>query len=97
MPPYAMWLAGPAEIAKWMVGPGAACRGSVMIPVDACASPAFAQWRPDGNGGYYPWSIQVVEIRDGRIAGLNYFLDTDHLWPLFGLPREPDPAWVASN
>jgi RNA polymerase sigma-70 factor (ECF subfamily) len=94
MPPYDMWLRSPAEIQKWMLGPGAACRGSVVIPVEACASPAFAQWRPDGAGGYYPWSIQVVEIRGGRIAGLNYFLDTENLWPLFGLPQSPDPAWL---
>jgi RNA polymerase sigma-70 factor, ECF subfamily len=97
MPPYAMWLQGPAEIAKWNLGPGAACRGSYVRPVEACASPAFAQWRPDGNGGYFPWSIHVLEIRDGRIAALNYFLDVEHLWPLFGLPQTPDPAWLGAR
>jgi RNA polymerase sigma-70 factor (ECF subfamily) len=51
--------------------------------------PAFAQYRPSGPGGRHePWSIQVLEIRDGRIAGFNFFLDTD-LFPLFELPSHP--------
>ena len=82
---------------KWMVGPGAPAAARSWMPgARPAASPAFAQWRPDGAGGYYPWSIQVVEIRDGRIAGLNYFLDVETLWPLFGLPQTPDPAWLTS-
>jgi RNA polymerase sigma-70 factor (ECF subfamily) len=92
MPPYAMWLRGPAQIRSWMLGPGAGCRGSRLVPVQACASPAFAQWRPDGNGGFEPWSIHVLELHEGRIVGLNFFLDTETLFPLFGLPRVPDPV-----
>ncbi len=89
MPPYAMWLRGPEEIRNWMLGPGAGCAGSRLVPVQACASPAFAQWKPDGNGGFEPWSIHVVEISGGRIVGLNFFLDTATLFPLFGLPMVP--------
>jgi RNA polymerase sigma-70 factor (ECF subfamily) len=31
----------------------------------------------------------VVEISDGEIVGLNFFLDTDTLFPMFGLPPVP--------
>src|SRR5687768_12721776 len=32
MPPYEMWLRGAADIGAWMLGPGAGCRDSVLIP-----------------------------------------------------------------
>jgi RNA polymerase sigma-70 factor (ECF subfamily) len=31
----------------------------------------------------------VLEIADGEIVGLNFFLDTQTLFPLFGLPPTP--------
>ena len=33
-----------------------------------------------------PWALQVPEVSGDRIVGLNAFLDTDTLFPLFGLP-----------
>ncbi len=90
MPPYAMWLQGPDEMARWMLGPGAACRGSRLLPFTANARPAFAQYRPSGPGGRHePWNIHVLEISDGKVAAITYFLDTK-LYPLFGLPQHPD-------
>jgi RNA polymerase sigma-70 factor (ECF subfamily) len=43
MPPYKLWLQGPEEISRWMLGPGAACRGSRMVPTRANGVPAFGQ------------------------------------------------------
>jgi RNA polymerase sigma-70 factor, ECF subfamily len=86
MPPYALWLRGPSEIARWHLGPGAACRGSRMIPTQANGGPAFGQYRPSGPGQWKPWALQVPEVAGDRIVGLNAFLDTDRLFPLFGLP-----------
>jgi RNA polymerase sigma-70 factor (ECF subfamily) len=88
MPPYAMWLAGPDEITRWMVGPGIACEGSRLVPVLANGLPAFGQYKPspDEPGVLRPWSINVLEIRDERIAGLTFFLDAERLFPLFCLP-----------
>jgi RNA polymerase sigma-70 factor, ECF subfamily len=86
MPPYAMWLRGPADIGSWLLGPGAACRGSVLLPTRANGLPAFAQYRVDPAGGYAPWSLNVLEISGGKIAALHYFLDTARLFPLFGFP-----------
>ncbi|MGH9096724.1 MAG: hypothetical protein ACRDWB_04805, partial [Acidimicrobiales bacterium] len=43
------------------------------------------QYRPDGEGGHRPWSLQVIEISGDRISGLHAFLDTE-LFAAFGLP-----------
>jgi RNA polymerase sigma-70 factor, ECF subfamily len=91
MPPYELWLRGSEEIAAWMLGPGAECRGSRLVPTVANGCPAFGQYRPSGPGGRHePWALQVLEIADGRVVGLNAFLDTARFFPLFGLPQHPD-------
>jgi RNA polymerase sigma-70 factor (ECF subfamily) len=88
MPPYELWLRGRDDILAWWVGPGAACRGSRVIPtVTANGSPAFAQYKPSQDGdGYEPWALQVLEIADGRIVEFTFFLGTETLFPLFGVP-----------
>lgn len=86
MPPFAMWLEGATDIAAWMEGPGCNCRGSKLLPTAANGCPAFGQYRPDPEGGYAPWALQMIEISGGRIARINSFLDAEHLFPLFGLP-----------
>jgi RNA polymerase sigma-70 factor (ECF subfamily) len=90
MPPFDMWLAGREDIFKWWVGPGNGCRGSRVIPtVSANGSPAFGQYKPATDGdGYEPWALQVLEIENGRIGELTFFLNTETLFPLFGLPLE---------
>jgi RNA polymerase sigma-70 factor (ECF subfamily) len=91
MPPYDMWLSGRDDIFEWWFGPGIGCRGSrVIATVAANGSPAFGQYKPSESGsGYEPWALQVLEIVDGRIAELTFFLDTKRVFPLFGLPLEP--------
>jgi RNA polymerase sigma-70 factor, ECF subfamily len=87
MPPYELWLQGRHEIAAWMAGPGAECRGSRLVPTVANGAPAFGQYRPSGPGGRHePWSLQVLDLRDGEIVGITFFLDTQRFFPLFGLP-----------
>jgi len=87
MPPYTLWLRGPETIRTWLLGPGAPCRGSRLLPLDACGSPAFAQYRPSGAGqGHHAWALIVLELAGDRIAGWNSFLDTESLFPLFDLP-----------
>jgi RNA polymerase sigma-70 factor (ECF subfamily) len=92
MPPYELWLSGREDILGWWVGPGAGCRGSRVIPtVSANGSPAFGQYKPSEDGrGYDPWALQVLEIADGRIVEFTFFLSTDTLFPLFGLPARLD-------
>jgi RNA polymerase sigma-70 factor, ECF subfamily len=88
MPPYALWLRGPEAVRGWLLGRGCACRGSRLLPVAACGSPAFAQYRPNPDGGYKPWALIVLELAGDRIAGWNSFLDTATLFPSFDLPAE---------
>jgi RNA polymerase sigma-70 factor, ECF subfamily len=85
MPPYEVWLRGAGEIGRFMLGPGAGCRGSRLLPTAANGMPAFGQFRADGHGGHLPWALQVLELRDGRVAALHAFLDTE-LFGVFGLP-----------
>jgi RNA polymerase sigma-70 factor (ECF subfamily) len=90
MPPYDLWLAGRDDILSWWVGPGNGCRGSRVIPtVAANGAPAFGQYKPSESGeGYEPWALQVLEIEDGKIVELTFFLDTERVFPLFGLPLQ---------
>jgi RNA polymerase sigma-70 factor, ECF subfamily len=92
MPPYDLWLRGRDDIFAWWLGPGIGCRGSRMIPtVSANGAPAFGQYKPSESGeGYDPWALQVLEISKGRIGELTFFLDTETLFPLFGLPPRLD-------
>jgi RNA polymerase sigma-70 factor (ECF subfamily) len=92
MPPLGLWLRGPADIRAWMLGTGQGCRGSRLVPTVANGTPAFGQYRPDGSEGCHePWALLVVEISAGRIGGLTFFLDTERLFPLFGLPPRLEP------
>jgi len=93
MPPYDLWLSGRDDILTWWVGPGAGCRGSQVIPAAATANgaPAFGQYKPSESGkGFDPWALQVLEVVDGRIAEFTIFLDTETIFPLFGLPPRLD-------
>jgi RNA polymerase sigma-70 factor (ECF subfamily) len=87
MPPFDLWLRGRDDIFTWWFGPGIGCKGSRVVPAMAAnGSPAFGQYKPAEGGGYEPWALQVLEIRDGRIGEFSFFLDTETLFPLFGLP-----------
>jgi RNA polymerase sigma-70 factor (ECF subfamily) len=91
MPPYELWLQTHEDIRNWCLGQGIGCRGSRLVPTVANGSPAFGQYKPNASGdGYEPWSLQVLEISDGRISGITFFLDTARIFPLFGLPLRPE-------
>jgi RNA polymerase sigma-70 factor (ECF subfamily) len=88
MPPFDLWLEGRDDIFTWFYGPGIGCRGSRLIPVDSANGlPAFGQYKPSETGsGYEPWAINVVRLGEGGVKELTFFLDTERLFPLFGLP-----------
>ncbi len=90
MPPFELWIQGAADIGAWMLEPGPShCRGSRLIATSANGCPAFGQYRIDPEGGWAPWALQVLEIVDGRIAEMHFFLalgDPDRLFASFGLP-----------
>lgn len=95
MPPYDLWLQGHEDIAAWHLNQGIGCKGSRLLPTTANGMPAFGQYRPreDGRPGWSPWALQVLEVSDGKIVGLNAFLDTARWFPLFGLPEQLDESY----
>jgi RNA polymerase sigma-70 factor (ECF subfamily) len=89
MPPYDLWLQGREDLLAWWFGPGSECRGSRLLEAPrANGCVAFGQYKPDpAGGGHAPWALQVLELSpDGRVGRFTFFLDTERLFPLFGLP-----------
>jgi len=85
MPPLPLWLLGKDDIRVWMMGPGSECRGSRLLPTAANGCAAFAQYRPDGRGGYHPWAMQVLDTDGSLITGLHCYV-FPQLFTYFGFP-----------
>jgi RNA polymerase sigma-70 factor, ECF subfamily len=93
MPPFDLWLHGRSHILAWFVGPGGGCRGSRMLPApEANGTIAFGQYKPSESGaGSDPWALNALQFdATGQVAELTYFLSTERLFPLFGLPPRLD-------
>ena len=89
MPPYSLWLRGPEAIRAWLLGRGSGCRGSRLVATAANGLPAFGQYRPGAAGSrHQPWALVVLELEGDRIVAWNSFLDTETLFPRFGLPQQ---------
>jgi RNA polymerase sigma-70 factor (ECF subfamily) len=88
MPPFDLWLEGREDIFRWWWGPGIGCQGSRVLPAPAAnGTVALGQYKPSETGsGYDPWALQVLELDASGIGELTFFLDTQRLFPLFGLP-----------
>ncbi len=108
MPPLPLWLRGPEQVGRFMLGPGAACAGSKLISLEANGCPAFASYKPDpDSGAWLPWSLTVLEpdARDAgapAVAGVHNFLQPfiPQLFTAFGLPErltDADPVIAASR
>jgi RNA polymerase sigma-70 factor (ECF subfamily) len=90
MPPFSLWLSGPADIIAWHVGPGGACRGSRMVEVQANGTVGYAQYKPSATPGRLePWAVHLLEVGDGRITSITNFLGAAH-FQRFGLPDHLD-------
>src|ERR1700736_5265805 len=81
MPPYTLWLKGAPDICRWMVEPSPSlCRDSILVPAGQVNGvPAWAQYKQDPAGGYFPWSLQVHQAWGGRFGRLTFFLDTERI------------------
>lgn len=89
MPPFALWLRGPAAVRAWMLGRGAKCRGSRLVPAAANGQPAFGHYTPGAPGEpYRPWGLVVLDVAGDQVAGMCWFLDAATVFPRFGLPWE---------
>ena len=84
MPPYELWLRGHDSIAAWLGSFGIGCKGSRLVPVQACGgTPAFAQYR---DGGATPWALVLLEVGADRVTSMKSYLDVETLFPRFGVP-----------
>jgi RNA polymerase sigma-70 factor, ECF subfamily len=91
MPPYDMWLQGRDDIFKWWFGPGIGCKNSrLLATTTANGLPAFGQYKPSEAGGYEPWALQVIELDGDQVGAMTFFLSTDRIFPVFGLPDHLD-------
>ena len=88
MPPYDLWLQGEREIARWLLGRAPSAR-LADGPVEANGSPAFGQYRPLRPAAFDRGRDGAGDA-DGKVTGINSFLDTERLFPLFGLPPHLD-------
>jgi len=86
MPPFTLWLRGPADIRDWLEGPGCGCRGSRIQWVQVPGQAAFAQWRADPAGGFAAWALVVLDPAGSQIGAVTSFLDVGRIFPSFGLP-----------
>jgi RNA polymerase sigma-70 factor (ECF subfamily) len=88
MPPFELWMRGPEHIRRWFVAADALSQ-ELLTPVAANGSLAVAVYRPrDPGGPPTAFSIQVLDIGDGRISAIHVFLDPE-LFELFSLPVDP--------
>jgi RNA polymerase sigma-70 factor (ECF subfamily) len=103
MPPLELWVRGPDQVTDFMLGQGAACRGSKLIATAANGCPAFAAYKPDPEaGGWSAWSLTLLEpVADGggtlAVHGVRNFLAPflPSLFTSFGLPErlgDADPV-----
>lgn len=86
MPPFALWLRGPRDVAAWMLGPGIGCAGSRLRTTMANGRPAYGAYKPAEPGVWLPFSLTVLETDGERVTTVHNNLDP-RLFPHFGLPE----------
>ncbi|MFC0028123.1 sigma-70 family RNA polymerase sigma factor [Micromonospora chaiyaphumensis] len=93
MPPMPHWYRGLAAVRDFARAvPLGACGSWRHVPTGANGQPAVASYlRRAGTGPYLAWSVNVLTLREGRIAGITSFVDAAHV-TAFGLPDSLPPA-----
>jgi ketosteroid isomerase-like protein len=84
MPPLPEWYRGPADIRAFLLQGPLQSRWR-FLPTSANGQLAFGTylWQDDANA-YVPGGLDVLTIRDGRVAQVVAFLSAD--LTVFGLP-----------
>jgi RNA polymerase sigma-70 factor (ECF subfamily) len=89
MPPWRHWYHGRDAIQRFLAHAWKAYRGFRLLPTNANDQPAFALYtRANESAGWNAHSLQVLAIRDDRIASLTLFVRplAISLFPAFRLP-----------
>jgi RNA polymerase sigma-70 factor (ECF subfamily) len=89
MPPWELWLRGPEDVGKWMLGTGIGCKGSKLRVTRANGRPAVAVFKPseDEPGMWTAFNLCVLDFEDGKITAIHNFIFPE-LFPTFGLPMQ---------
>lgn len=86
MPPYIGWYRGAENIGRLI---DTQCPGGVhdmpMLPTVANGQPAFGLYMHNRDGGYRPFHLQVLDIKDDRVHHVVAFFGAD-VFESFGLP-----------
>ena len=95
MPPMPMWFRGRDNIGRFLgtrvlTSPGV----FTTVPAAANGQPALAIYRRAEDGTRRAYGVQVLTLRDSRVAGVVAFLDPG-LFPAFGLPPEVPAAGLS--
>jgi RNA polymerase sigma-70 factor (ECF subfamily) len=85
MPPFSLWLQGPDQVEKWMLGPGIGCANARLRVTSANGCPAVGIYKTTDGRVWEPFNIAVLDVAGGGIAGITHFLYPE-LFPAFGLP-----------
>jgi RNA polymerase sigma-70 factor (ECF subfamily) len=85
MPPFDLWLRGPEQVSRWMLGQGIGCKGSRVLVTRANGCAAYGAYKPAGPNLHLPFALAVVEMSGGRISGIHNFLYPE-LFADFGFP-----------
>jgi RNA polymerase sigma-70 factor (ECF subfamily) len=89
MPPWELWLRGPEQVGKWMLGTGIGCKDSKLRVTSANGRPAVAVFKPgDEPGVWTAFNLAVLDFEDGKITGIHNFIFPEELFPEFGLPLQ---------
>jgi RNA polymerase sigma-70 factor (ECF subfamily) len=86
MPPFTLWIKGPDQVAKWMLGPGIECKDAKVLTTRVNGAPAVGIYKPTGpNGEFEPFNLAVLTISGGEITAIDNFL-FPHWFTQAGLP-----------
>ncbi|MFC0625571.1 sigma-70 family RNA polymerase sigma factor [Kribbella deserti] len=86
MPPLPSWYAGVEAVMDHAVRVPMTCGSWQHRATTANGQPALACYlRPTGQDEYVAWSINVLTLRDGRIADITSFIGAEHFHTL-GVP-----------
>jgi RNA polymerase sigma-70 factor (ECF subfamily) len=85
MPPFELWLQGPEQVEKWMLGPGIGCANARLRVTSANGCPAVGIYKTTDGKVWEPFNIAVLDVANGGIAGITHFIYPE-LFPAFGLP-----------
>jgi RNA polymerase sigma-70 factor, ECF subfamily len=85
MPPFELWLQGPEQVGRWMLGPGIGCANARVRVTSANGCPAVGIYKTTDGKVWEPFNIAVLDVANGGIAGITHFLYPE-LFPAFGLP-----------